>query len=170
VGDKRDLPVADLLFEDTVGPSPVMVERQGGKELAHRALVLSVQRIALVAVDGQDTVVHPIVAVVCAVCSRVEVGDASVTFLVVGMERKTPGIVELIVDVQERIGSQPGKAGCWKGGPYERKMEGQIPFVQVPLVVRFEIQTRSVPDRIDIACYTGCILPGQVPFLAQESE
>lgn len=55
MGDKRDLPVADLLFEDTVGPSPVMVERQGGKELAHRALVLSVQRIALVAVDGQDT-------------------------------------------------------------------------------------------------------------------
>ena len=112
VGDKRDLPVADLLFEDTVGPSPVMVERQGGKELAHRALVLSVQRIALVAVDGQDTVVHPIVAVVCAVCSQVEVGDASVTFLVVGMERKTPGIVELIVDVQERIGSQIGRASC----------------------------------------------------------
>ena len=146
-----------------------MVERQGGEEFAHRIFVFSVQRIAMRAVHRHDSVVHSVIAVVRAVGIRVQVGDVSVVFVIVGVEGETPGIIELIIDVQERVDCQAGKAG-WEGGPYERKIESQIPFVQVTLVVRFEIQACPVPDRIEIARYAGRILPGQAPLLAQESE
>ena len=147
-----------------------MVERQGGEEFAHRIFVFSVQRIAMRAVHRHDSVVHSVIAVVRAVGIRVQVGDVSVVFVIVGVEGETPGIIELIIDVQERVDRQAGKAGCREGGPYERKIESQIPFVQVTLVVRFEIQVCPVPDRIEIARYAGRIVPGQAPLLAQESE